>query len=104
MTEQTPGSPVYTWRDHSRFVDIFAVKTGWLIVWGMYEHAGKRKLIYGNQVYRDQVGLRRRLAATIIELTANPAHAEDALALLDRQGLPAHESGPLPEPLAVELQ
>lgn len=99
-TVQTQGEPAYRWRDHSRFVDLFAVEFGWLVVWGKYEAAGQRKMIYGNQVYRDLGGARRRIAAAIIELTANPGHAVDALTLLDRQNLAAREPAPLPEPLA----
>jgi hypothetical protein len=68
-------------------------------VWGKYEDLGARKLVYGNQVYRDLGGVKRRLAMSIIELTANPFLVDDAFALLTRQGLPPHEVKDLPTAL-----
>ncbi|MGH2532746.1 MAG: hypothetical protein ACRDJW_10630 [Thermomicrobiales bacterium] len=90
----------FAWKDHSRYVNVVAVQTGWLVVWGKYEDAGARKLVHGSQVYRDPDGARRRLVAAIVELTAHPGHAADALALLDRQGgLMRRELPGLPDPL-----
>lgn len=97
---QATEKPAFSWRDHSRYVDVCAVRTGWLVVWGRYEDAGARKLVYGSRVYRDVDGARRRLLTAIVELTANPGAAEDALALLNRQGgLARREFPDLPEPL-----
>jgi hypothetical protein len=101
--EQSTGRPLmepaFEWKDHSRFVNIYAVERGWLVVWGKYEDLGKTKLVYGNQVYRDLDGVKRRLATAIIELTANPTLVDDAFALLTRQGLPEHQIKDLPTPL-----
>lgn len=96
---QLGAEPVFLWKDHSRFVEIHPVQTGWLVLWGHYEDAGARKILHGNRTYRDLEGVRRRLADAIIELTRNPRHAAEALVLLDRQGLPAHAPRDLPEPL-----
>jgi hypothetical protein len=98
--EQSTGrpfaEPAFEWKDYSRFVNIYPVERGWLVVWGKYEDLGARKLVYGNQVYRDLGGVKRRLAMSIIELTANPSLVDDAFALLTRQGLPPHEPKDLP--------
>jgi len=93
------AEPAFEWKDHSRFVNLYPVERGWLVVWGKYEDLGKRKLVYGNQVYRDLDGVRRRLATAIIELTANSANVDDAFALLARQGIPPHRAKDLPQPL-----
>jgi hypothetical protein len=93
------AEPAFEWKDHSRFVSIYPVERGWLVVWGKYEELGKRKLVYGNQVYRDQDGVKRRLALAAIELTADPRNADEALWLLERRGLPKHQAKDLPEAL-----
>ncbi|MEA2511763.1 MAG: hypothetical protein QOF33_2340 [Thermomicrobiales bacterium] len=93
------GAPAFAWRDHSRYVEIVPVRTGWLVVWGRYEDMGRRRLTLGNRVYRDLVGVRRRLVDAVIELTGNRQEAIDALALLDRRGLPEHTPQDLPSPL-----
>jgi hypothetical protein len=93
------GMPAFTWRDHSRYVEIVPVRTGWLVVWGRYEDMGRRRLTLGQRVYRDLAGVRRRLADAIVELTGNRREAIDALALLERRGLPGHTPQDLPAPL-----
>jgi hypothetical protein len=93
------GVPAYSWRDHSRYVEIVPVRTGWLVVWGRYEDMGRRRLTLGNRVYRDLAGVRRRLVDAVVELTGNRHEAIDALALLNRRGLPAHTPQDLPAPL-----
>jgi hypothetical protein len=93
------GEPVFSWRDHSRYVEVVPVRTGWLVVWGRYEDAGRRRLTLGNRVYRDVAGVRRRLVDAIVEFTGNRREAIDALALLNRRGLPEHTPQDLPTPL-----
>jgi hypothetical protein len=93
------GEPAFAWRDHSRFVEVVPVRTGWLVVWGRYEEAGRRRLTVGNRVYRDVDGVRRRLIDAVVELTGNRREAIDTLALLNRRGLPAHAPQDLPAPL-----
>jgi hypothetical protein len=93
------GVPAYSWRDHSRYVEIVPVRTGWLVVWGRYENMGRHRLTVGNRVYRDLAGVRRRLVDAVVELTGNRREAIDALALLNRRGLPAHTAQDLPGPL-----
>jgi hypothetical protein len=97
---RTITEPVYEWKDHSRYVEVTPVQTGWLVNWGHYEDWGAKKFIHGTRVYRDEAGVRRRLADAVIEFTKKPSEAQDALTLLDRQGgLPKHRPAPLKEPL-----
>lgn len=91
--------PVYSWRDHSRYVEVTPVQTGWLVVWGKFEAMGAIKHIHGTKTYRDIDGVRRRLSDQVIRFTHNPAEARDALTLLDRRGLPEHRPRPLLDPL-----
>jgi len=93
------GEPIYAWRDHSQYVEVVPVRTGWLVVWGRYEEAGKRRLTLGNRVYRDLAGVRRRLVDAIVELTNNQQEAIDALSLLNARGLPDLAPAELPAPL-----
>ncbi len=93
------GKPAFIWKDHSRFVEIVPVRTGWLVVWGRVEDGGTARIVLGNRIYRSLPGVRRRLADAVLLLTGKRSEAIDALALLDRQGLPAHQPQPLPPPL-----
>jgi hypothetical protein len=91
---------VYAWYDHSRYVEIVPVQSGWLVLWGHYEELGAKKFIHGTRVYRDEGGVRRRLADAVSEFTGKPSEAQDALTLLDRRGgLPKHRPAPLKSPL-----
>jgi hypothetical protein len=88
---KTVTEPTFDWKDHSRFVEIYPVSSGWLVLWGKYEEMGAVRTLSGSRVYRSSDGARRRLAWAIVGLTRNPIDAYDALRLLDRQGgLPAH--------------
>ena len=92
--------PSFVWKDFSRFVELHAVRTGWLVLWGRYADAGRRKLLAGNQTYTDLDGARRRVIDAVHELTGNQRHAAEALMLLNRARLPvAHEGRLPPEPL-----
>ena len=99
--------PVYDWIDHSRFVEVYPVSTGWLVIWGRYEEMGAVRTLAdgatglweanavrtlaGSRIYRTAEGARRRLAWAVVGFTKNPVDARDALRSLDRQGgLPAH--------------
>jgi hypothetical protein len=93
------AEPAFEWKDYSRFVNIYAVERGWLVVWGKYEDLGKRKLVYGQQTYRDLDGVKHRLAIAVVELTADPRNIDEAMWLLQRRGLPDHRAKDLPEPL-----
>jgi hypothetical protein len=99
MADIELGVPAYAWRDHSRYVEVVPVRTGWLVVWGRYEDMGRRRLTLGNRVYRDLAGVRRRLVDAVVELTGNRQEAIDALALLNVRGLPEHTPQDLPTPL-----
>lgn len=97
---RTVSSPVFEWLDHSRYVEVVPVQTGWLVTWGIYKELGKVKLIHGTRTYRDEAGVRRRLATEVLAFTKRSFEAQDALTLLDRQGgLPRHRPAPLKAPL-----
>lgn len=82
---------LYDWKDAGRFVEVHAVTTGWLVLWGDHARMGTVRNLHGVRVYRDERGVRRRLAWAIIALTGDRREARDALSLLDaRGGLPAH--------------
>jgi len=94
-----PSMPVFNWKDHSRFIELHPVRTGWLVLWGHYEDLGQRKILAGNRTYPDLAGVRRRLADAVLELTRKPALAAEALMMFDQTPLPDHRPPPLPEPL-----
>jgi hypothetical protein len=93
------GVPAYSWRDHSRYVEIVPVRTGWLVVWGRYDDNGRSRVTLGSRVYRETAGLSRRLADAVVELTGNRKEALDAVGLLEARGLPEHTPQDLPAPL-----
>ncbi len=83
--------PIYEWKDHSRFVEIYPVSRGWLVLWGTYEEMGAVRSLAGSRIYINGDAVRRRMAREIVRFTRNPVDARDALRLLDRQGgLPQH--------------
>lgn len=96
-----PGRPpAFVWKDFSRFAELHAVTTGWLVLWGTYTEAGKQKILAGNQTYADLASARRRLIDAVQELTGKQELAAEALALLNRTRLPANHASVLPpEPL-----
>jgi hypothetical protein len=92
--------PNFAWKDFSRFVELHAVPTGWLVLWGHYTEAGRRKVLRGNQTYADLGGARRRVADAVQELTGEQRLAAEALFLLNRVNLPTdHQPHLPPEPL-----
>lgn len=99
MADVELGVPAYSWRDHSRYLEVVPVRTGWLVVWGRFEEMGQRRLTLGNRVYRDLAGVRRRVVDVVLELTGNQQEAIDALALMNVRGLPEHTALQLPDPL-----
>jgi hypothetical protein len=90
---------VFVWKDHSRFVEVHPVRTGWFVLWGHFEEAGRRKVLSGNRVYPTLSGVRRRLGDAVLELTRNRALAIEVVGTFDRFSFPAHTVTELPEPL-----
>ncbi|MDQ3044335.1 MAG: hypothetical protein M3R06_04165 [Chloroflexota bacterium] len=90
---------VFLWKDHSRFVEVHPVRTGWFVLWGHFEEAGRRKVLAGNRIYPTLSGVRRRFGDSVLELTRNRALALEALGTFDRFPFPAHNPNELPEPL-----
>ena len=82
---------LYAWIDHGRFAEVYAVTTGWLVIWGAWEQMGSVRTLHGTRIYRDERSVRRRLAWAVLALTGEPQEARDALTVLDaRGGLPKH--------------
>lgn len=105
MAINPPGVPklgvgaAFAWIDYGRFVEVYPVRTGWLVLWGRYEELGRRKILDGNRTYPNLDGARRRLADAVLELTGKPRLAAEAVAMLDRAALPDRRPADLPDPL-----
>jgi hypothetical protein len=65
--------------DHGRFVEVFAVTTGWLVVWGDHTRDGQRPEHPRHPDLSDERSVRRRLAWAVVGLTGSSAGARDAL-------------------------
>jgi hypothetical protein len=94
------AAPVFVWKSFSRFVEVYPVHTGWLVLWGRYERQGAVRKLAGQRVYADPGGVRGRLAAAVEDLTGDRALVAEAVTLFDRAALPEHR-GTLPAPLGV---
>ncbi len=90
---------MFEWKDHSRYIEVLPVETGWFVVWGRYEDQGRRKLIAGNRVYTTCDGARRRVADAALTLTHRPALVEDAVRAFDAFPFPPNHTAALPAPL-----
>jgi len=90
------AAPAFAWKDHGRFVELYPVRTGWLLLWGRYEDLGRRKVLAGNRTYPDPASARRRVADAALELTGKRALAAEALLAFDRARLPPHQPKDLP--------
>ncbi len=97
----TNGGPVnaFTWKDHSRFVEVYGVATGWLVLWGRYRNVGREKVVMGNRCYTSLSGVRRRLVTSVLDLTRRPQLADEATFLFDQTSFPAAAPVTLPDPL-----
>ena len=93
------AAPAFSWKSFSRFVEVYPVATGWLVIWGRYEQQGAIRRLDGQRVYRDLAGVRTRLADAIRQLTGKRELVAEALILFDRHRFPPHHPEPLPEPL-----
>lgn len=91
----TTATPAFSWKDFSRFVEVSRVQQGWLVIWGRYHDLGNRREHLGNRIYADRRGARRRVAEAALELTRDPALANDAVLLFDRA--PALQEGAHPQ-------
>lgn len=89
----------FEWKDHSRFIEVRPVQTGWLVLWGRYEDMGRRKLHAGNRVYVSLDGARRRVADAAMELTRSRSLAAEAVQTFDWFPFPNHHPIALPDPL-----
>jgi hypothetical protein len=74
----------FTWRDHSRFVEVAPVESGWLVLWGWHRDMGRTRVLTGNRTYADLDGARRRVADAVFELTADAGLVGEALVQFDR--------------------
>ena len=90
---------LFEWKDHSRFIEVRPVETGWLVLWGRYEDMGRRKLHAGNRVYASLDGVRRRVADAAMELTKKRELTAEAVQTFDWFPFPDHHGTLPPEPL-----
>jgi hypothetical protein len=79
--------PAFAWSHGRRFIDVFPVQSGWLVMWGCRNEGGSRAML-GNRIYRDHAGVRRRVTAAVFELTADRSAAEAAVVQFDLARLP----------------
>ncbi len=86
-TLATKRNLAFSWKDHSRFVEVAPVSSGWLTLWGRYHDMGRGRELVGNQIYLDLRGVRRRLADAVFELTHDQALVAEAIVLFDRAAL-----------------
>ncbi|MFM9108865.1 MAG: hypothetical protein ACKOWF_19440 [Chloroflexota bacterium] len=101
IATETPArvAAAFSWMSFSRFVEVFPVRTGWLVVWGVYEEMGAVRKVAGQRLYPTLDGARPRVAAAIRTLTGDDALVRECLVRFDRTEFPEHRSPPLPEPL-----
>ena len=85
--------PAFSYRTFSRFVEVFPVGSGLLVVWGRYEDQGASRLVVGQRVYTDLIGVRSRLQAAVFELTKDQELVQEALILFDRSAWVASMHG-----------
>ena len=98
MSDVTAAA-LFTWKDYSRFVEVAPVERGWLVLWGTFRDAGRRRDLAGSRTYTDLHGARRRVADAVFELTRNPALVSESIGQFDRTRFTSNEASPLPEPL-----
>ena len=91
--------PAFAWKSSSRFVEVYPVELGWLVLWGRYEERGRVRRLAGNRVYPDLAGVRARLLDAVLDLTNDGALAREAAILFDRTPFPRHPIKGIPEPL-----
>lgn len=94
------AEPAFDWKSYSRFVEVYPVQTGWLVLWGRYELLGARRVLAGQRVYADLAGVRARLLDAAIEMTGDRELVAEAAVVFDRASLPDHR-GVLPEPIGA---
>lgn len=92
------AAPAFVWKSFSRYVEVYPVQTGWLVLWGRYEQQGAIRVLAGQRVYADLVGVRSRLLDAVEELTGERELVAEAATLFDRASLPVHR-GMLPGPI-----
>ena len=90
---------VFNWKDFSRFVQVAPVERGWLVLWGHFQQGGRARDLAGQRAYVDLVGVRRRVADSVFELTKSPELVAEAMIRFDRTPFPPHLPTPLPDPL-----
>lgn len=99
-TESAPrAEPAFSWMSFSRYVEVYPVRTGWLVIWGVYEDMGAVRKVAGQRIYETLAGVRPRVAAAIRELTGDERLSRECLVRFDRTSFPDHRAAPLPESL-----
>lgn len=96
--KQQTTTNAFVWRDHSRFVEVHPVRTGWLVVWGRYADFGAIRSTEGHTVYQTLAGAQCRVVDAALELTRSPRAASEASQMFDLFSFPEH-SVELPTPI-----
>jgi hypothetical protein len=91
--------PAFEWKSYSRFVAVYPVETGWLVLWGRYEAMGRIRVHLGHRIYLDLDGVRERVLDAVRALTGDQTLVQEADILMGRAWTPAREPARLPEPL-----
>ena len=99
MSDPTADHSIFTWKDFSRFVQVAPVERGWLVLWGHYRDGGRSRDLVGQRTYVDLIGVRRRVADSVFELTRQPELVAEAVARFDRASINERSPQPLPDPL-----
>ncbi len=99
-SESAPrAEPAFAWLSFSRFVEVYPVRTGWLVMWGRYEDLGAIRHVAGQRTYSALDGVRPRIAAAIREMTGDDALATESLIRFDHTSFPDHQPARLADPL-----
>jgi hypothetical protein len=93
------AEPAFEWKSYSRFVAVYPVATGWLVLWGRYEAMGRIRIHLGHRIYLDLDGVRERVMEAVRDLTGNEALVQEADQLMGRTWTPYRDDARLPEPL-----
>jgi hypothetical protein len=99
MSDPAADRSIFTWKDFSRFVQVAPVERGWLVLWGHYRDGGRSRDLVGQRTYVDLIGVRRRIADSVFELTRQPELVAEAVARFDRTSINERSPQPLPDPL-----
>ena len=99
-TESAPrAEPAFSWLSFSRYVEVYRVRIGWLVIWGVYQQTGAIRTVAGQRVYATPQDARARVSAAILALTGSHDLARECLIRFDRTPFPDSAPAALPPTL-----